>query len=709
MESNRVVADDGYSSLKDLRLEIDREDGDFALCLWLYLPNSTPLPSTILRQICPEITCTGPFLVLDEKKRMLLFSPLFLHKDALSSGNSTPWTEIPQASAKFVFPFGKWVHIGCEVATDLLRLHINGEVVGEISLTSPSGSDSSLRKVSLAGTDGYDGFQAYVHGPEVLLKRSSIKDHFMKDPPLKLSIDGSTASEIEEDNDGVWSIVGGKASCRRNFSLDVILLDAFGEPINKELEVVASLLYADNGAPVEKPNDAEAPLLTSYDGIEFSCSDRPSKLINGRSSFKLKISQLSSKCDNRLFQIKFDVPKMGRYPFFEALSSPIRCISRNRNTRTSLTWKNSNSAIHVLGGSPSSGLDDGSSELLYNFVQEGKLSPSSKRVKLGQENSYATHRADIIMDRADEECNSRAWTTSENDNVYRISSDKRPENHEETDNSPSDSESTEARNADFRSLSVNNAVSDVVIFKYCLGGINERALLLKDIAAAASEKELSNFAQQVSLYLGCSHHGHQILIAKRLVEEGTKAWELVSQNNPHVLWDNLVAEIKKRFMKIARCSSRSLTQQDLELLRRIAGCQELVTQENFEKMWCWLYPVAFTLSRSWVNAMWNSASPKWIEGFITKEEAESSLQGPGALQDPGTFVLRFPTSRSWPHPDAGSLVVTYIGSDYNIHNRMLSLDFILSSGEKEIISTPLQELLLAEPELSRVGRIVRSH
>lgn len=55
---------------------------------------------------------------------------------------------------------------------------------------------------------------------------------------------------------------------------------------------MASLLYADNEAPVEKPIDAEAPLLTSYDGIEFASWDRPSKLINGRASFKLKISQV---------------------------------------------------------------------------------------------------------------------------------------------------------------------------------------------------------------------------------------------------------------------------------------------------------------------------------------------------------------------------------------------------------------------------------
>ena len=116
--------------------------------------------------------------------------------------------------------------------------------------------------------------------------------------------------------------------------------------------------------------------------------------------------------------------------------------------------------------------------------------------------------------------------------------------------------------------------------------------------------------------------------------------------------------------------------QDFELLRRISGCQELLDRENFDRMWYWLYPVAFTLSRDWINPTWCSTSPKWIEGFVTKEEAESSLQGLRSIQQPGTFILRFPTSRSWPHPDAGSLIVTYIGSDYNLHHRMLSLDSI---------------------------------
>lgn len=77
--------------------------------------------------------------------------------------------------------------------------------------------------------------------------------------------------EIEEGGDGIWNIVGGKVrelsvtlflaavlicfflslfilflscepqpSCRRNFSLDVMLLDSSGQPVLKELEVCAN-------------------------------------------------------------------------------------------------------------------------------------------------------------------------------------------------------------------------------------------------------------------------------------------------------------------------------------------------------------------------------------------------------------------------------------------------------------------------------------
>ncbi|KAK1397887.1 hypothetical protein POM88_007750 [Heracleum sosnowskyi] len=175
----------------------------------------------------------------------------------------------------------------------------------------------------------------------------------------------------------------------------------------------------------------------------------------------------------------------------------------------------------------------------------------------------------------------------------------------EAENCSSGSESSEAAISKSCSISSSKTpVSDSTIFKYCLEGLNEKSLMLKEIAMAASELELANFAEQVSQYSGCFHHRHQIVMSKKLIEDGTKAWNLVSKNNKQ----------HKIFI--------------------VGGLGAFA--EN-----CWMPRI--------------------------------SAKG---LQDPGTFVLRFPTSRSWPHPDAGNLVVTYVGSDYNIHHKLLSLDSI---------------------------------
>ncbi|KAJ7981916.1 SH2 domain protein A [Quillaja saponaria] len=704
-----------YSLLKDLRLEFEGKDGTFSLCFWVYLMSSTAFPATIIHQVHADITHSAPFLIINKNKKMMLLPSFLLHQEAPEPANITSWTEVPHANMDFEFPLEKWVHVGCEVSTDYMRLHINGEIAGERSLSSLLSKDSTsscLRKITLASI-GRDGspVQDYVHNMEVFPLTSSITDHYVKDPPLKLSIDKSSASEIEEGSDGVWSIVGGKASCRRNFSLDVVLLDAFGQPANKDTEVIASLVYAENGEPVENTTDAEAPLLASYDGIEFSSCERPSKLLQGRASFKLKISQLSSKCDNRLFVIRFHMPKFGNYPFLETSSPRIRCISRSRNTRLStLVWKRPTSALHRLSLSQSSAMDDESSGFQQNSENEAKASPLLKRFRLGHDKISVSMKGHPTLEQPDEDCNSHAWTANQVENGFTMTLEGRPENLEGADDSSSDSDSIGERNSHSMSMSSRrNPISDTTIFKYCLAGLSERSLMLKEIGTSSSDQEISELAHQVSLYSGCSHHKNQILIAKRLIEEGTKAWNVISQNNNPVPWENAVFEIEEQFMKIACCSSRTLTQQDFELLRRIAGCREYLAQDNFEKMWCWLYPVAFSISRDWINAIWSSASPKWIEGFITKEESESSLQGPRGIQEPGTFVLRFPTSRSWPHPDAGSLIVSYVGSDYNLHHRLLSVDHIYSSGEKEMDVKPLQDMLLAEPELTRLGRIIRSH
>ncbi|KAM7262358.1 hypothetical protein ACFE04_021435 [Oxalis oulophora] len=133
----------------------------------------------------------------------------------------------------------------------------------------------------------------------------------------------------------------------------------------------------------------------------------------------------------------------------------------------------------------------------------------------------------------------------------------------------------------------------------------------------------------------------------------------------------MVIGIEEQFKRIGCCNTRVLTLKDMEVSRKNAGCEDYVAQENFEKLWCWLYPVAFTMSRVLVNSLWCSTSPKWIKGFITNKEAEQSLQVPRGMQEPETLLLRFPTSRSWPHQDVGSLVVTYVGRDYTIHHMLL--------------------------------------
>ncbi|KAL0399518.1 UNVERIFIED_CONTAM: SH2 domain-containing protein B [Sesamum radiatum] len=711
------VDETGYVLLKNLKVELRRDgdgddgaeeaDGSFALCFWLYIDNCASYPSAILVQKHPDIASSVPFLWLDDKKRLKLFPLLFLHEEAPDPDNSIQWTGVPCASTEIEFPIKKWVHVGCEVLPDLIRLHVDGEISEKRPLTCSFNKDlhaDALKKIYMTCPDDTeDIFHGYVHGLDVLIPSSAVKNHYVKDPPVRLSIDYSSASEIEEDIDGVWSIVGGKASCRRIFSLDVTLSDPFGCPVNKELEVAAALLYADNKAPVENTIDAEPPLLMSYDGIEYASHERPCKLINGRASFKLKISQLSSKCDNRLFRIRFYIPKLGRFPFLETVSLPIRCISRYRRT-ASLTWKKSSNRTYYINGCGSPGPDDGPMELMPSIVREAKPSPSSKRIKLGNDIPFPMFTEELKQ--ANKRQDSHAWT-SNGDNAHVMSIDGRLDNQYGAENASSASHNSQATNSDPKMPSVSSPISDLIIFKYCLGGPAERSQLLKEIALSASEEQLTNFAKQVSLFSGCSHHWTQIKIARRLMVEGIQAWASISENNSHVQWENLVSGINEHYMRIA-CCSRSLTDQDFECLRRIAGCRDVVSQENFERMWAWLYPVAFTLSQTAVNSLWNSMSPIWMEGFITKEEAELILTGSGGLQDPGTFVLRFPTSRSWPHPDAGNLVVTYVGSDYTIHHRLLSFDFINSSSTAETPVKPLQELLLEEPELSRLGRMVRS-
>jgi hypothetical protein len=62
--------------------------------------------------------------------------------------------------------------------------------------------------------------------------------------------------------------------------------------------------------------------------------------------------------------------------------------------------------------------------------------------------------------------------------------------------------------------------------------------------------------------------------------------------------------------------------------------------------------------------------------MISRDEAEDWLKTEGNALQPGSFLLRFGSSRIWPHPDAGALVVSYVGEDTHVRHKLLALDGI---------------------------------
>lgn len=699
-----MAEEEEYFPLKNLKIRLDQdasldEESDFSLCFWLYLPISRPVSSVIISQIHHENEGVAPFLALNEQNKLCLFPLKFLHADS-SQINSTVWMDIPHISTEMDCPREKWVHIACEVAANRMRFHVDGTLVKEKPLSIVSNYNQyqeRLRKIGFVGTEGnIVKFQGYVYDCQVLPISASTKDHFIKNPPVKLMLRDSCISDgIEEGYDGTWSIVSGKESYRRTFSMEVVLLDAIGRIVHKELEIFASLVYADSKAPVEKTNDSnEAPLLTSCDGTEYPSNDKPITLLRGRATFKLKISLLSSKCSSKVFSVYFHTTAAQKYPFLEVYSRPIRCISKTKAIRLAIERKpvpispnhclnhsfNENQTCHIIHD-PNGGSRPGASN-----ISELKCTSSSKRLKPDSDKSLGAMDSNGVL--------------RQDNTVIGRSVESKPSSPEGTIVNPSDSEITEYIQQ------LHTGISDLKIFKYCLDSISERTIVLKSLAIYSSNEDFMKFADQVSLYAGCTHHRYQIMMTKQLIQEGMNTWHSISGDSPSVLWNHAVPEINKRFMKISHSTTRSLSGKDLEVLREIAGCGEELSRENFDKLWYWLYPLALSLSKKRIHDLWECTKPLWIEGLIRNEEAENSLNGSRGLQRPGTFVLRFPTSRSWPHPDAGSLVVTYVGADYKLHHKLLSLD-LSSENNGERNTKPLQIMLLEEPELSQLGRVIR--
>uniref|UniRef100_A0A0E0BDX7 SH2 domain-containing protein n=1 Tax=Oryza glumipatula TaxID=40148 RepID=A0A0E0BDX7_9ORYZ len=586
---------DGYCDLRDVRLELDpgkvRGGGGFTVCFWLYLSSSARPSSVILHQVAEGGGDKVPFLALGEGNKLILFPLLGFHREAPTPGSSYPWTDITNLTEVNECPLDNWFHVGCEVTENIMRLHLDGDLVAETHLHSlynkPDYQDDA-NQINLLGSE--DKLEGY-------------------------------------------------ASCRRNFILEVILVDAFGEAA-KDREIVASLVYADNGALVEKSrDDSEPPLLISCDGIEYPAVSRPLPIIRGRALFKLKISQLSSKCDNKLFRIFFSTLGMKRYPFLEAYSKPIRCISRNRTSRPLGSAKRIGSASM------------GDIQSINNCEGFGHSGKANGRLQTHDPSSVNKHAKKMVLDKGAQDVMVSDSTASDYDSMDAGSSW-----------SLSDGDDVES-------------FSDAEIFRYCLDGTHERSKFLRAAAPSVNEDDLIKLANQVSLYSGCAHHRNQILMSKQLLQEGADIWSIISKNNERALWSSAVPEIKAKFLEIVHPSNRGLLEQDFEVLRGISGCGDDIGRDEFDKLWSWLYPVAVALSKDKINRLWDFTAHRWIEGLITLQETENALRSSqDRLMKPGTFVLRFPTTRSWPHPDAGSLVVTYVGSDNSIHHRLLSLD-----------------------------------
>lgn len=768
-----IFGDDDYLTLDRLFVSLTKnvtnDDGSFTLCLWIYLLKSRK-GGNVICQVHPNAEAAAPFLTLDGDRKLSLFPALSLASNKLVL-DATLAASIDEYSvtAEQACPLEKWVHVGCEVGANVVRLHIDGVVVGEKSIAyalQNSVTGEISKPLDLIGTnDNTSGVQGYAHYVRVLTQ-PAVTNHYVKNPPLELALDGSSGAsddhELEESGDGAWSVVGGKASCRRNFSLDVVLLDALGRSIHKDMELIALLVYADNGVPVEKPkDDAEAPLLTTFDGVEFPSTERPIRLLHGRASFKLKISQLSSKCDNRLFRVCFDSPNMANYPFLRVFSRPIRCVSRNRNSRTpSATWKKSNASAYQLDASRSPGTDETASESpLVNgdnlahgsIMHTSKIIPPLKRVRAGHEKlSIKIANGNGLLEQSSD-AGGNACSLSSND----ISTPSPPQLHKvllsasplgmahtrsgngysgltissplslhqpdplssinlEANSEKQREENTLVSDTDKRHAYVpattrhgasEGAFSDYLVFKYCLENMYNRSIFLKGTIMSRSDEDVADFAARVSQYTGCHHNGYQILITKQLIQEGCDLWKLLMRENYPLLWNSVIHQIEKKIMTISKCTRRRFSTQDKEFLRRIAGCGEAVICEEFDRLWQWLFPVALALSSPQIGKAWESLEPKWIEGMISREEAEAFLRTSEGFSRPGTFIIRFPSSRSWPHPDAGALIASYVGLDYDVHHRLLSLDERSSGSNRMEMKQPLEELLLAQPELSQVCRV----
>jgi hypothetical protein len=232
-----IFGDDDYLPLEKMSVTLEKKGGSsgggggfeedsFTLCFWVYLLKRNKGGGgggggVLIRQGQPDDMQRGvPFLSIDSDRKLTLhpLQPFAKNNAPAAAAEEGLLQEVVKSDQACAME--KWVHFGCEISPGVARIHLNGGVVAEWKASSTSsikeGRAADLGPVVLSGGDGStdgDSVQGYAHYVRVL-PQPTVTNHYVKNPPLELSLDGSTGAsedhEVEEGGDGVWSVVGGK-------------------------------------------------------------------------------------------------------------------------------------------------------------------------------------------------------------------------------------------------------------------------------------------------------------------------------------------------------------------------------------------------------------------------------------------------------------------------------------------------------------------
>mmetsp|Transcript_1260 Transcript_1260/g.4469 ORF Transcript_1260/g.4469 Transcript_1260/m.4469 type:complete len:818 (-) Transcript_1260:275-2728(-) len=305
---------------------------------------------------------TTTVLSLDSKQRFLL----------ATDGGSSKKTSC-------VLPVGKWILMRLQLSNSALSLTVDGSVV-ETTASTLLGAvkDAESKKLTLNGCAGSkdllwtcglvsqpsssaeDEKEVMASGTPLIL---GLNNDALQDLEVSTTAEHEEAAGMEEQT--MFVVVGGKASCRRKFTMEVVVKDANGEIVRNgvcdDMVLVADLRFATSGRPLL--SDAEPALLTTFDGVEYCSTARPTRVKDGIANFKFTISRLSSKCGNQLFSIRFRLTeaslkegssvKFETFPgFLQTKTRPILSVSRKRMPQSRAKMEENSMGYKGMPGVP---------------------------------------------------------------------------------------------------------------------------------------------------------------------------------------------------------------------------------------------------------------------------------------------------------------------------------------------------------------------